>query len=700
MGRFTPRSEAQQDWEAAHDMAVPETLPIRRDGPLPVVLVDFETRSYLNVKDTGAWRYAEDDTTEILCMAYKIGDGETKLWVPELSDFPAELIELIEAGATFEAHNVQFERAVWLFVLKRKMGIPVPRHWRDTLAVCAYRGIPLGLDQAGNALKLPVVKDKRGKYLLQQLSTPKWGTKKEPDRIYREDWDLMQELYDYCVQDVDAEDLLGQKLGVLPPAEQGMWIFDQRINQRGVQLDVEAVKAALFVITTVEESLNEELREITGGAVERATQRDRMLKWFRSNGLAAMPNLTKETIEDFLDRADKGEMAHLDPKVIRAVQIRAQLAKASTKKLEKMMQTVSSDGRIRGLLQYHGAGTGRWAGRLVQPHNFPRPFIKENMDTLVEMIKRREPDDLEMLYGSAMDAVSSSLRGMFIAAPEHELHICDFSAIEARVTFWVAGCDVGLEVFHKSDRGESEDIYCVTASDLVGYEVRKAEHGDARQLGKITVLGCGYQMGWEKLKYQAEKDYKTYLTDEQAQQMVSVYRSKYEEVKWLWYGLQDAAIRTVKTGKAHFYRKITFDLVEDAAGRWLTCILPNGRRLWYYNPFVLKVETPWGVRDQLHYEGRDNKRGGAWGTISTYGGMLTENVVQAISRDLMAEAMVRVENAGWPIILTVHDEIIAEVLKKAKDYKEFERLMAVVPDWADGCPIAVEGGVVTRYQKV
>lgn len=677
---------------------------------LPEVLVDFECRSYLNVVDTGAWRYAEDDTTEILCMAYKVGDGTTKLWVPELSDFPDELIELIENGATFEAHNVQFERAVWLFCLKRKKGLPMPRNWRDTLAVCAYRGIPLALDKAGAALRLPIVKDKRGKYLIQQLCTPKWGTKKEPDRIYREDFDLMQELYDYCVTDADSEHVLGKTLGVLPPAEQGLWVLDQRINQRGVQLDVNAVKAALSVINEVAENLNTELHTITDGAVERATQRDRMLNWFRANGLPAMPNLTKETVEDLLDRAEKGEMDHLDPKVVRAVDIRSQLAKASTKKLEKMMQTVSSDGRIRGLLQYHGAGTGRWAGRLVQPQNFPRPFVTNavnakgkaylDIELLIDDIKKRDADLLDLAYPNAMAAVSSSLRGMFIAAPNHELHICDFSAIEARVTFWVAGCEDGLEVFHKSDRGESEDIYCVTASDLVGFEVLKAEHSHERQLGKITVLGCGYQMGWEKLKYQAEKDYKVLLRDEEAQHMVGVYRSKYEEVKWLWYGLQDAAIRTVKTGKPHFYQKIVYELVEDAAGRWLACILPNGRRLWYYNPFVERAETPWGVRDQLCYEGRDNKRGGAWGTIRTYGGMLTENVVQAISRDLMAEAMIRVENAGWPIILTVHDEIIAEVLKGLKDYKVFERLMAVVPGWAEGCPIAVEGGVVTRYQKV
>jgi DNA polymerase len=290
---------------------------------------------------------------------------------------------------------------------------------------------------------------------------------------------------------------------------------------------------------------------------------------------------------------------------------------------------------------------------------------------------------------------------MFVAAPDHELFVCDFSAIEARVTFWIAGCDTGLEVFHKSDRGESEDIYCVTASDLVGYEVKKATETGERQLGKITILGCGYQMGWSKLQQQAEKDYKTILNDDTAMNMVEVYRSKYKEVKWLWYGLQDAAIETIRTGEMHSYQRVTFQIVDDAAGKWLTAILPNGRRLWYYDPVIIKSETSWGeMRDGVTYMGRDNKRGGSWGRIRTYGGMLTENVVQAVARDLMAEAITRVEKAGYPVILTVHDEIISEVLKGKGNQEEFERLVAICPDWSEGCPIAVEGGVITRYQKV
>jgi DNA polymerase len=428
-----------------------------------------------------------------------------------------------------------------------------------------------------------------------------------------------------------------------------------------------------------------------------------LLKWLREKGLPHMPDLKKETLEDLLARDSKGQyrkVFDLEPEIIRVLEIRSQLARASTKKLEKMLETVSRDGRVRGLLQYHGAGTGRWAGRLVQPQNFPRALFKEKMEDLIRMIMEQDIELLDFLYGSAMDAIATSLRGMFIAAQGKTFRICDFSAIEARVTFWVAMCDTGLDVFHKSDRGESEDIYCVTASDLVGFEVKKALHSHERQLGKITVLGCGYQMGWSKLQFQAEKDYKVILEDHEAQHMVNLYRDKYEEVKWLWYGLNDAAISTVRSGKPHSYGMIVYELVKDAAGQWLTCILPNGRRLWYYEPVIERVETPWGVKDGLTYMGRDNKKGGSWGRIRTYGGMLTENVVQAIARDLMAESMIRVEAAGYPIVLTVHDEVISETPLEYGSQKEFETLMAMVPPWAEGCPIAVEGGSVTRYQKV
>ncbi len=676
---------------------------------LPTCLVDFETRSFLNVKDVGAWRYAEDYTTEILCMGYKLGDGERKLWLPG-TPFPQEVIDHVEAGGTFEAHNIQFERAIWLFILLRELGIPMPKKWKDTLAACAHRGIPLSLDKAGAALDLPIQKNRRGKYLINTLCVPKWRTAKEPDRIYREDLDLLEELYEYCLDDIDSEECLGDVIGDLPNPEYNLWCLDQRINQRGVRIDLDAVEAALILTDHIATSLNSELRKITEDAVEKATQRDRLLKWLRAHDLPYMTDLRKETIEELLAKDQYGKYVRirdLSKETIRVLEIRAQLSKSSTKKLEKMIDTVSSDGRIRGMLQYCGAFTGRWAGRLAQPHNMPRATVTNaendkgkkylDMELLASQIKNNE---ILENYENPMEAVASSLRGMFIPDDDKVFRICDFSAIEARVTFWIAGCDVGLEVFHKSDRGESEDIYCVTASSLVGYEVKKSTEKGERQLGKITILGCGYQMGAPKLQYQAETSYNVILSEAESQNMVSVYREKYKEVKWFWYGVNDAAIATVRTGNPHSYRKIIYQIEEDKAGRWLACVLPNGRKLWYYDPIIEMADTPWGRKPGITYMGRDNKKGGTWGRIRTYGGMLTENIVQAIARDLMAEAMIRVEQAGYPIILTVHDEIISEVHKSFGSQGEFDAIMSIVPPWAEGCPIEVEGGSVTRYQKI
>lgn len=682
--------------------------------------VDFETRSTKELrgpKGVGAWRYAEDPTTEILCLSYKLGAMPTKLWTPDLP-FPQEILDHIERGGLFEAHNVQFERAIWYNILHLKMGIPMPKKWADTVAACAYRGIPLGLDDAGKALSLAIQKDKRGKYLLQTLSKPKKLTKKErkpledqgmPENewpiIYREDFDLMEELYDYCMRDSDSEFELSITLGPLPRPEFRLWVLDQVINQRGVQLDIGATEAALSITEHLERNLTRELNEITNNQVETASQVARLIKWLQENGLR-IDNLQKDTVENLL-------LVHgheMEPSVKRVLEIRQLLSRASAKKLVKMLDTVCKDGRIRGLLQYHGASTGRWAGRLVQPQNFPRgnPGIWKvsTIEELVDNIKIASENieeavaTLELFYGDPMEAVASSLRGMFVAGPGRKFMVADFSAIEARVVMWVAGCQKALDAFAAYDRGEGPDIYCVMAQELYNRPINKKDDPEERQLGKITVLGCGYQMGGEKLQFQAETNYKVELDLETAVWLVNTYREAYPEVKWLWYNLNDAAINTVKTGKPHRYSCITYEMVHDKAGAWLACILPNGRKLWYYDPIIEKTETPWGIKDQLTYMGRDNKKGGSWGRIRTYGGMLTENVVQAISRDLMAEGMIRVEKEGYPIILTVHDEIVAEPDEEHGSLKEFERLMAgPTPDWAKGCPVEVEGWEGHRYKK-
>lgn len=702
--------------------------------------MDFETRGYLDVRNVGAWRYAEDEHTEIMSMAYTIGDEPTQLWTP-CTPFPQRVLELVEAGSTFEGHGIQFERAVWINILAsgqwtksspmRSIGqdvgpecIPVPKRWRDTMAVAAYRSLPLSLDEVGAALDLPIQKDKRGKYLIQTLCTPKWGTKTDPDRIYREDWDLMEEFYDYNIRDNDTEKGLSNVLGSLPNPEQRVWVLDQVINQRGVRLDVEAAEAALLLIRFIEKKFNSELKKITDEQVTAATQRDRLLRWLRENDVEIV-DLRADTVTAALKYPDMPKPQK------RALEIRGMLAKSSTRKIQKMLDTVCRDGRIRGMLQYHGASTGRWAGRLAQPQNYPRGDLEkyakqlgmkgreaEVMALLIDLIKLAldDPeaafDAIDVAFGEPMNAIATALRGMFVAAPGKKLMVSDFSAIEAVVTSWVAGENWKLDAFRAIQRGEkykgADDIYCAAAMQIFQRPVTRADNPKERGVGKICELAFGYQGALGAWRQFDDSDN---YTDEEVEGFCHGWRlshpataGQYNEEKGyffggLWRGLQAAAISAVETGKPHSYSCVTYDLVDDRAGRWLTCTLPNGRRLWYYDPVVTYSMSFGRERPSLTYMGRNNKRGGAWSRIHSYGGMLTENVVQAISRDLMVEAMIRLERAGYRIVLTVHDEVVAEVDEDFGSSEEFDELMSVVPPWATDCPIGVAGWSGNRYMK-
>ena len=705
---------------------------------MPRSVIDFETRSVLDVRDVGAWRYAEHPSTEILWLSYKTPGNQTKLWAPPVP-FPEELTELAaQEDHVFEAHNAQFEMAVWLRILHEQLGIPMPKRWADTLAVCAYRSIPLGLDEVGRVLNLSTQKDKRGKYLLQQLSKPRKPNKAEkkefeelgipPEKwpvLWREDWELLEELGSYCATDTDTEHLLGQTIGDLPLPEYRLWTLDQRINYRGIHVDVEAVEAAIGIVELLAEQMEGELVKLTGGAVTGGGQVAKIRDWLDGQGFY-MPNLQAETVENALknlsDQVTNGECPPEEIEhIYRVLEIRQTLGSSSIKKLYKFIECLCRDNRIRGLLQYHGAGTGRWSGRLVQPQNFPRGELEDfverlglkdapdgaerTMEILIETIKLGGQDAIDMLgdlFGSVIDALITALRGMFIAAPGMKYHVADFSAIEAVVTSWLAGEAWKLDAFRAIQRGEgyngAPDMYCATASMVFGKPITsKKEFPKERQVGKVCELAFGYQGGvgaWRNFDKSDRYD------DPEVDFFKTQWRDKHPATRDLWYGLENAALDALRLNRRVAYRYVAFEPVVDDAGKWLTAILPNGRRLWYYNPRLEDVKMPWGDwKKQVSYEGRDNKKGGRWGRIRTYGGMLTENVVQAISRDLMAEAMVRVELRGYSIILTVHDEIISEDPEDFGSQEEFEALMSIVPEWAPDCPVAVAGWEGYRYRK-
>lgn len=699
----------------------------------PRIICDFETYSELDVRDVGAWRYAEHPSTEILMLSHGYAGKKKSLWMPGMP-FPQYIIDHINAGYPIEAHNCMFERAIWFHVLSVQFGVPNPKCWIDTLASCAYRGLPLGLDDVGEVLDLDVKKDKEGKGLIQKLCKPRKPTKKDPSTRNR-DPDLIAKLGSYCVRDSEAEDSLGHTIGDLPPMEFSTWVMDQRINYRGVMVDLEAVDAAIWLAEEISMKLQEELVFITEGAVKSGSEVAKILKWLQANGIQAIDNLQAGTVDAYLEQNaevfKRTGKNWLPDDTVRVLQIRQQLSKASTKKLIKFKECANADGRIRGLLQYHGAGTGRWAGRLVQPQNFPRGSIEyqvgwkadgkkemmggaDLMEFMIRVIKLRDVEMLEYFFGDPMSVISSALRGMFIASPGKTFYVADFSAIEARVVMWLAGQTDALEAFYSFDKGIGPDIYCVTAAKIYGRPIDKKKDPDERQLGKITVLGCGYQMSGARLQEQARDSYGVEITIEMANKMVATFRGDYDQVPLLWRGLEDAAADCIRLKQSTIYTSrngvsIKFEYVRDKAGTWLAMVLPSGRRLWYYNPGLEKREieyidkesgeTKKFTKDSIHYEGRDNKKGGSWGRVFTYGGMLTENAVQAIARDLMVAAMIRVEKEGYSVVLSVHDELVAEDAPD-RDIKAFEALVSGPnPDWAKGCPVAAEGWKGTRYRK-
>lgn len=673
--------------------------------------------------EVGAWRYAEHPSTTILCFSYQFGpDAPTKWWMPPM-EFPAEIIAHLGTGGYIEAHNAMFEYAVWYHVLYKRQGMVMPTRWKDTMAVCAYRSIPMKLEKVGEVLNLATQKDPRGKTLIRELCQPR-KPPKEPklhhtkkgeltvasqrslDKFHawtkwNDDPILLNELCSYCVTDTKTEAALGKMIGELPEDEYRIWLLDMRINKRGVYLDVEGVRAAMQLMDEMGTHGERALQTLTDGKVQTGGEIKAILGFCAEHG-EHLPDLQAETVEEWLEDPSL-------PEIVRKVlELRQLLSKASVKKLQRMLDWRCDDGRIRGMLQYHGSGTGRWAGRGPQPQNMPRG--DENisgeksagMETLIDAIKERDLQLLEMLYGSenlAM-AVSSALRGMFIAAPGMTLNVGDFSAIEARVLAWVAGEQWKLDAFAAIDRGEgykgSPDIYMATASGVYGYPVTdKKKQKEERQTGKTCELAFGYQGGvgaWRNF------DSSDKWTDAEVDEKKEAWRAAHPKTKAFWFGVEEAAVECVATGRPQHYREIGFEIVNDNAGRWFTIILPNKRRLWYYNPRLF--EGKFG-RMQLEYEGRDNKKAGVWNQhVATYGGMLTENIVQAISRDLMVCAMIALEKANYPVILTVHDEVICETAIDFGSEQEFKSIMeSSNPIWAKGLPVSVGTFRKPRYEK-
>lgn len=665
------------------------------------ICMDFETISKCDLKACGAWVYSLHPTTNVLCLCWRqVGDGDRWSWIP--ADGASETLTdlALDPKVIFIAHNVLFEKAIWTNIMVARFGFPEipPERWHDTMAVCAMKGLPLSLDKALDVLwpDGEVRKDKEGSKFTVKLSTTLRQGKPLPA-------DYLARVIEYCHHDVDDEIALHQRIGWQADGEREVWLLDQKINARGVQLDVGFINACQVIVDDASRPLAAEFEALAGC---KFTQIAQFKAWLARRGVH-VNSLDKETVERLLGVDEYGDTTTtLDPDwegalrlpedARRALRIRQLVGSAAVKKLPAMLRSSDDQGVARNLLQYHGAGTGRWAGRLLQPQNFPRGSIRYTpwgdevtIDHVVDAILTGDNRHVEQQVGPAVEVVVGALRHAIVARPGKMLVVGDFAGVEARIVLALAGQHDKAQMM-----AEGQDVYCDIAEQIYGEPVTKKDAA-RRTIGKNTVLGCGFGMGWEKFKAR----YCPTQSDEFAQGVIETYRHEWApNVPKLWYGLEGITTSVAHTGNQCYGH----GCLVRIEGGWMSIRLPSGRRLWYADTEKGQTFVPWSD-DLKNCYTYGTQKNGRWQRVKAYGGLITENVVQALARDLMVHAMFKCEAAGLLVVLTVHDEIVCEVDEgdPAVLSKKLRDIMEDRPQWAIDMqvPIAAECWAGKRYRK-
>lgn len=641
--------------------------------------IDFETRGTVELKRTGVYPYAAHHDTGIWCFAYTFdNEEEIGLWTPD-QPFPERLREHIAAGGEMRAWNAQFERIMW-----RDKGVPVygfppvpDEQWFCTMADASAMSLPRGLEKAAEVLKVEEKKDMKGNRLSKQMARPRRFTDGQP--VWWDDAERRHYLYGYCQQDVRTERSVANKTLRLNQRERALYLLDQAMNDHGVPLDRKLIVAAKKIAEREIAAQNRLLAEATNGEVQKITQVGKLKEWLTRQGVT-VPSLAAKAVTEMLD----DDLTKLSDDVRQALDARAEAAKSSVSKLDAMLDAIGHDDYARGLMLYHGASTGRWAGKLVQPHNFPRGLDVENVEQYIPTVLAGDPEGkITMVILAAM------LRSM-IRAPEGELIAVDFSAIEARVLAWLAGDEEMLQQFR-----ENRKIYLEMGQIIYGHPIKKGT--EEYQISKNTVLGCGFGMGWKTFVKQAKVQGGIVVPDETGKRAVDAYRKTYPAVPRFWHDTNAAAVEAVQhpntvfeVGRTKFVKR----------GGYLWIVLPAGRTLAYASPKIIQRPMPWDetdIRPAVEFSGIDSFTH-QWKRHVLYGGLIVENIVQAVARDLLADAMTRTKARGFPVILSVHDEIVV-LSQDPKAYDAVYEEMVRVPAWAEGCPISAEGWHGQRYRK-
>lgn len=640
-----------------------------------MILIDFETRSRTSI-DAGAYRYATSCSTEVMCLSYLI-DGTVKSWRPG-EESPTDLLEAVASGEEVFAHNATFERAIWENIMVKNFDWPQvqPEQWHCTLAEGFAMGLPASLESVTKALKLPIQKDVAGHKLMLKMSKPRKATKKDKSPWHEKPEDIKR-LRQYCDQDVLAELGVHNSIRRLIPREQQVFLFDARVNQRGVKVDVELAESVVAIWGMYTDRLNEELREITFGQIPSADA-VKAITEFLPKIDANVTSLAKDALQETLQR-------EIPPTARRVLEIRAELAMSSIAKFKKILKCVGSDGRIRGCFQYHGAQqTGRWAGRIVQLQNLPRGVLKpEQIDDLIPVIKRRNLDEVIASSSKPVGKVLSSLvRPTIIADGGKKLIVCDFASVEARGIAWAAGEKWLLKAF-----AQNKDAYIEMASTIYGVPY-DAVTDSQRFYGKQCILGAGYQMGAGRFQ-ELLKGYGVDAELDFCEKVIDAYRKKNSKIRSFWAQTEKAAVNAIQTGNSRRAGPYVFHM----RGPWLHARMPCGRDISYFQPRL----EPSKYGKKICFMAPDIR--GKMSRESTYGGKLVENLTQAVCRDLLVDAMSRLERAGYSVIAHVHDEVILEVDEDFGSVEEVEQIMREVPRWAEGFPVDAKGFTCKRYRK-